>query len=92
MSDPFPHLRQYIDRQNIWCRLRKEPEMSPGRLTPDQAENLFQSLDGDMSPENLCCDGEISIAEANKKAEFYKRVYAELTSLGFEPRERLYCF
>ena len=90
-TDPFPHLRQYIDRKNAWNRLINIPEMTPGRLSPDEAEHLFQSLDADMSPENLHCDGEISAQEARRRAEFYKAVYRELTGQGFEPKATMYC-
>jgi hypothetical protein len=39
---------------------------------------LARSLDGDLSPENLHCDGEISQAEAQRKYNYYGKVIKEL--------------
>jgi len=41
-------------------------------------DDIARRLDGDLSPENLHCDGEISVAEANQKYRFYERVYKDL--------------
>jgi hypothetical protein len=40
--------------------------------------DLARSLDSDLSPENLHCDGEISHAEAERKYQFYGKVIKDL--------------
>jgi len=40
--------------------------------------DLARSLDCDLSPENLHCDGEISHAEADRKYRYYGRVIKDL--------------
>ncbi len=87
------HLKTYIDSYNWWLQLQKEPLMTthPRRLTPVDADKLFWSLETDMSPENLCCDGELSVAETNKKLKYFDTVVAELKALGFKPRSMPGC-
>ena len=54
-------LQAYIDQKNKWNAMFKgeqfELESASGRL------RVAQSLDADLSPENLTCDGELSRAE-----------------------------
>jgi hypothetical protein len=51
-------LQAYIDQKNKWNRLFKgkeyEFETAKGR------QGIANSLDADLSPENLSCDGELS--------------------------------
>ena len=49
------------------------------------ADRIFDSLDGDLSPENLCCDGEIGAAAARRQAKFLYKAGYELLKLGFKP-------
>ena len=49
------------------------------------ADRIFDSLDCDLSPENLYCDGEISVAAARRKAKLFYGAGDELLKLGFEP-------
>ena len=54
-------LQAYIDQKNKWNAMFKgeqfELESASGR------QRVAQSLDADLSPENLTCDGELSRAE-----------------------------
>ena len=47
-------------------------------LDQKTVNDLARSLDGDLSPENLHCDGEISQREAQRKYDYYGRVIADL--------------
>jgi hypothetical protein len=47
-------------------------------LTADSAQAIGSKLDGELSPENLHCDGEISHAEAMRKYNFLTSVVDEL--------------
>ena len=70
-------LKEYIDRRNQWNAIfGSAPTTFP--LSQKTVDEIARSLDGDLSPENLHCDGEISVAEANRKYRFYERVYRDL--------------
>jgi hypothetical protein len=70
-------LKEYIDRRNQWNAIfGTAPTTFP--LSQKNVDEIARQLDGDLSPENLHCDGEISAAEANRKYRFYERVYKDL--------------
>lgn len=70
-------LKEYIDRRNQWNAIfGSAPTTFP--LSQKNVDEIARQLDGDLSPENLHCDGEISVAEANRKYRFYERVYKDL--------------
>ena len=64
-------LQAYIDQKNKWNAMFKgeqfELESASGR------QRVAQSLDADLSPENLTCDGELSRAEV---ARYHKMLTA----------------
>ena len=71
------NLKEYIDRRNQWNAIfGSAPTTFP--LSQKAVDEIARQLDGDLSPENLHCDGEISVAEANRKYRFYTKVYQEL--------------
>jgi len=64
-------LAQYIAHKNLMNKLfGSKPIIDPDNITPTQARRLLDSIESDLSPENLCCDGEISATEARRKAKF----------------------
>ena len=71
------NLQKFIDDQNVWGSFFNTPEIK-FPLSQTQVNDLAKSLDCKLSPENLHCDGEISVAEANRKYNFYAKVYREL--------------
>ena len=71
------NLQAYIDQKNTWGSFFNSPQIN-FPLSQTQVNDLAHSLDGDLSPENLHCDGEISRAEADRKYRFYATVYREL--------------
>jgi len=64
------NLAQYIARQNFMSKLFGTPAIDPNNIKPADARRLLDSIEADLSPENLCCDGEISGAEVRRKAKF----------------------
>jgi hypothetical protein len=79
------NLKNYVERLNFWNELSKRPLMT-FPLSRDDAEKIVYNLEGDLSPENLHCDGEISNAEAQRKYSYYMKVYAELEAhVGYIP-------
>ena len=84
-------LQTIIDQKNIWVRFSKDDtELSIDTLTKDQADELFISIDGGLSPENLHCDGEITRAQAMTKYRNYMGAVKELKKMGFELPEDCY--
>ena len=67
-------LKEYIDTKNRWDTIFGKAPTYTFPLTQNMVDELCSSLDCDLSPENLHCDGEISAAQANKKYRFYNKV------------------
>jgi hypothetical protein len=72
-------LQKYIDQKNKWNRLFKgkeyEIQTSKGR------QEVADSLDCDLSPENLSCDGELSRSQVQAKYRQLTQVAKELLKL-----------
>ena len=71
------NLQSYIDQKNAWGNIFGKPGIT-FPLDQKTVDSLARSLDGDLSPENLHCDGEISASAAQKKYNYYGRVIKEL--------------
>ena len=70
-------LEQFVDSTNRWNSIfGSEPITFP--LSQKSANNLMDRIAGELSPENLHCDGEISHAEAMRKYNFLTSVLDEL--------------
>jgi len=70
-------LQKFIQDNNRWIAIfNKQGITFP--LTQADADDLARTLDSQLSPECLHCDGEISVAEANRKYRFLATVYREL--------------
>ena len=72
-------LQKYIDQKNKWNRLFKgkqyEIQTSKGR------QEVADSLDCDLSPENLSCDGELSRSQVQVKYRQLTQAAKELQKL-----------
>jgi len=71
------NLTHYIDQKNTWNAIFGQAPMT-FPLSQTDADKIASTLDSDLSPENLHCDGEISRAEANRKYKYLSRVVQEL--------------
>jgi len=76
---------KYVVSVNGWQALFNNPTYPEDirKLTNKQAVSLFHKIDGELSPENLHCDGEISMAQANAKYNLLRGVITELLAAGF---------
>ena len=74
------NLIAYIDNKNYIRELFGDAKFDLACLSQADVEEIARSLDADLSPENLHCDGEISRTEANRKYKFYSKVYEELNA------------
>ena len=72
------NLTHYIDNRNTWNSFFPGGTTITFPLDQKTVNDLARSLDGDLSPENLHCDGEISQAEAQRKYNYYGKVIKEL--------------
>jgi hypothetical protein len=77
MAQPGSDLQNYVDRMNKWNAIfNTAPVNFP--LDASSAQAIGSKIDGELSPENLHCDGEISHAEAMQKYNFLTTVLDEL--------------
>lgn len=79
-STPEPtvgrHLNDYIEQRNRWMKMFGKEVATP--LNQAGVQMIADQLNGDLSPENLHCDGEITAQQARAKYDFYKLVADEL--------------
>lgn len=81
----FKSMKSFIDHMNQFIEFsNKKPVNYPVRTNRDAFE-VFEELDNHLSPENLHCDGEISLHEANKKYFMLERLGKMLIRKGFKP-------
>lgn len=74
MSTMTKQLDEYITQKNFWRAMRKQPLLDRQTLTPAQARYLLDSVELDLEPENLTCDGELPTAEVNRRRAFLTAV------------------
>lgn len=72
------NLKQYVDQRNFWLELKNKPIMDATNLSAKQIQDLFESLQCDLSPENLCCDGELRGVALKRKSNMLNGALREL--------------
>ena len=74
-------LTDIIKDMNFWNKLTNKP-LIPNwdikNLSAAHVKEILDKIDCDFSPENLCCDGEISAAEANRRGRKLNKARNEL--------------
>lgn len=70
-------LQEYVDQMNRWNAIFDRSAMT-FPLSQSNANDLMNKIAGELSPENLHCDGEISHAQAMRKYNFLTSVLDEL--------------
>jgi len=73
------NLEQYVERKNSWGALFNKPALS--LLNAKDRQSIANSLDADLSPENLTCDGEVRGNALVQKQRFLFRCAEELISI-----------
>jgi hypothetical protein len=81
-------IEQYVDQKNQWAGLFGGRRLS--LLNKADRQRIADSLDADLSPENLTCDGELPRAEVQKRYNFLTRAAKELKSI--DPAVEMYGF
>ena len=75
------NLEAYVDQKNRWNAIFGDSAMT-FPLSEDAIKSIAQSIDAELSPENLHCDGEASPSAVRRK---YAQLQSVLTEL------RTYC-
>ena len=72
-------IEQYVERKNSFAKLFGTKPLS--LLNAKDRQAIADSLDSDLSPENLTCDGEVRGAQLQAKYKFLTRAAQELQSI-----------
>ena len=81
-------IEQYVDQKNQWAGLFGGKRLS--LLNKADRQRIADSLDADLSPENLSCDGELPRAEVQRRYNFLTKAANELKSI--DPSVEMYGF
>ena len=76
-----PNLAKYIADHNRWAQFFKQAPIHLEFMTRGAKKELEQRIECDLSPENLCCDGEASPAYVRQRGTFLRKVQRELQSV-----------
>jgi hypothetical protein len=79
-------LEQYVDQKNRWGAIFGSAPLS--LLNAKDRQTIADSLDSDLSPENVSCDGEIQGRALIQKRNALIRAARELYSI--DPSVRMY--
>jgi hypothetical protein len=72
-------LEQYVEQKNSWGAIFGNKPLS--LMNAKDRQTIADSLDSDLSPENLSCDGEVRGAQLQAKYRYLTRCAAELLSI-----------
>ena len=75
------NLKKYIKQHNSFSFWPGHVELTVPS-TQQELQVMHDMLEGELSPENLCCDGELPAAQVRAKARFLNKVVDELNELG----------
>lgn len=81
-------LEQYVEQKNAWGKIFGNKPLS--LLNAADRQKIAASLDADLSPENLSCDGEVRGSALQKKYRYLTRCAEELLSI--DPTVKFYEF
>ena len=79
-------LTAYVERKNSWGKVFGSKALSLNSAEDRQA--IASSIDSDLSPENLSCDGELPRAEVNRRYTQLTRAAQQLQKL--DPAVKFY--
>ena len=72
-------IEQYVERKNSFAKLFGTPALS--LLRAEDRQKIADSIDAELSPENLTCDGELSRSQVQQRYNFLTRAAQELQSI-----------
>jgi hypothetical protein len=72
-------IEQYVEQKNKWRAVFNQKPMS--LLNGADRQAIANSIDSELSPENLTCDGELRGAQVRDKFRYLTRCAEELLSI-----------
>ena len=72
-------LEQYVAQKNAWGKIFGNRELS--LLNANDRQTIANSIDSDLSPENLTCDGELPRSQVQARYKMLTRAAQELQSI-----------
>lgn len=72
-------IEQYVERKNSFAKLFGTAPLS--LLNAKDRQKIADSIDAELSPENLTCDGELSRSQVQQRYQFLTRAAQELQSI-----------
>jgi hypothetical protein len=72
-------IEQYVERKNSFAKLFGTKPLS--LLNAQDRQAIADSIDAELSPENLTCDGELSRSQVQQRYNFLVRAAQELSSI-----------
>jgi hypothetical protein len=72
-------LEQYVAQKNAYGQLFGAKPLS--LLNAEDRQRIAESIDGDLSPENLTCDGELPRSQVQARYRMLNRCAEELLSI-----------
>ena len=72
-------LEAYVEQKNSWGKIFGAKPLS--LLNAADRQKIANSIDGDLSPENLTCDGELPRSAVQAKYRMLTRAAEELLSI-----------
>jgi hypothetical protein len=79
-------LEQYVEQKNSWGKIFGSKPLS--LLNAADRQKIADSIDSDLSPENLTCDGELRGSQVQAKYRMLTRCAEELLSI--DPAVKFY--
>jgi hypothetical protein len=72
-------LEQYVEQKNSWGKMFGSKPLS--LLNAKDRQRIAESIDSDLSPENLTCDGELPRSQVQARYRMLNRCAEELLSI-----------
>lgn len=79
-------IEKYVEQKNSWNKIFGGKTLS--LLSAADRQEIANSLDADLSPENLTCDGELTRSQVQTKYNFLTRAASELKAI--DPSVKMY--
>jgi hypothetical protein len=81
-------LQDYVERKNSWGKIFKNKPLDLNN--PIDRQKIADSIDADLSPENLTCDGELPRSQVQARYRQLTQAAKELKQL--DPSVKFYEF
>ena len=75
------NLTAFVSQQNLYASVFGGKQLDVTRLSADDRVRLRDALDSALSPENLCCDGELRGRALQQKSRMLNGAMRELQAL-----------